>query len=562
MFIPTTKEEAEKLGWDRLDVILISGDTYIDSSFNGSAVIGKLLISKGYRVGIISQPEIATDEDIKRLGEPLLFWGVTGGSFDSMVANYTSLKKRRKSDDLTPGLVNNRRPDRAVILYSNLIRRYYKNTAPIVLGGVEASLRRIAHYDYWDNKIRGSILFDAKADILVYGMGEKAVVSIAENLKSGKDCRSIKGICYISKETVNGHIELPDLETVRSDNKSFSDMFKIFYENNDPYSAKGLYQKHGDRFLVQNPPSENFLQSELDQIYELDFERDAHPFYKKQGEIRALDTARFSITTHRGCYGECNFCAITVHQGRRVISRSSDSIIREIKKIVKTKGFKGIISDIGGPTANMFDTACKRNIDRALCKNKRCLYTKTCSDLDLSHQPLIQLLEKASLIEGVRKIFTASGVRYDMVNADKNYGDEYLELLAEKHISGQMKIAPEHSSDEILKLMGKPPVSELVKFRENFEKVKKRLNAKVFLTYYFIAAYPGCSNKDMSALRKFASGVLKHIPEQMQIFTPSPSTYGALTYYTETDPFTGKKIFVEKSIPEKKRQKDIIFNKK
>ncbi len=561
MYIPTTKDEAEKLGWDRLDVILVSGDTYIDSSFNGAAVIGKILISEGYRVGIISQPLTETDTDIKRLGEPLLLWGVTGGSFDSMVANYTSLKKRRKSDDLTPGLINSKRPDRAVISYTNLIRRFYKNTVPVVLGGVEASLRRIAHYDYWDNKIRGSVLFDAKADILVYGMGEKAVISLAENLKSGTDWKGIKGICYISKEPVNGYLELPDLETVRTDQKAFTDMFKIFYDNNDSYSAKGLFQKHGDRFLIQNPPSENLSASELDKIYELDFERDAHPYYKNQGEIRALDTARFSITTHRGCYGECNFCAISVHQGRRVVSRSGDSIIREIKSIVKAKGFKGIISDIGGPTANMYGTGCKKNKDKALCKNKRCLYPGNCTDLDISHKTLIELLREASKVEGVRKIFTASGVRYDMVNADKISGDEYLELLAEKLISGQMKIAPEHSSDEILKLMGKPSVSELVKFKEKFEKIKKRLNAKIFLTYYFIAAYPGCNIKQMSEMKKFASSVLKHIPEQMQIFTPSPSTYGALMYYTETDPFTGTKVFVEKSIPEKKRQKD-VFGKK
>jgi uncharacterized radical SAM protein YgiQ len=561
MFIPTTKEEAVKLGWDNLDVILVSGDTYIDSSFNGAAVIGKLLISKGYRVGIISQPEINSDIDIKRLGEPVLFWGVTGGCFDSMVANYTSLKKRRKSDDLTPGLINSRRPDRAVISYTNLIRRFFKNTVPIVLGGVEASLRRIAHYDYWDNKVRGSVLFDSKADILVYGMGEKAVLSLAENLKAGNDWKDVKGICYISKEPVNGFIELPDLETVRIDKKFFSDMFKIFYDNNDPYSAKGLSQKHGNRYLIQNPPSVNLSSSELDKIYELDFERDAHPFYKNQGEIRALDTARFSITTHRGCFGECNFCAITVHQGRRVVSRSSDSIIREIKSIVKANGFKGIISDIGGPTANMYGTGCTRNRDKALCRNKRCLFPENCPDLDISHKSLIGLLRSVSKIEGVRKNFTASGVRYDMVNADKNFGDEYLELLAEKHISGQMKIAPEHSSDEILKLMGKPPVSELVIFKNKFEKIKKRLNVKIFLTYYFIAAYPGCGIKDMTMMRKFASSVLKHIPEQIQIFTPSPSTYGALMYFTETDPFTGKKIFVEKSIPEKKRQKD-IFGKK
>ncbi len=328
MFIPTTYKEIKQLGWEKLDVILISGDVYIDCYYDGSALLGKLLMSKGYKVGIISQPDISNSDDITRLGEPSLFWGVSAGCVDSMVANYTALQKKKRSDDLTPGDINNRRPDRAVIKYTNLIRQNFKNTKPIIIGGIEASLRRIAHYDYWTDSIRKSILFDSKADYLIYGMAEKTILEVADNLKHGRELNSIRSLCYVSKNAVDNYLELPSFDEVKNDKLKFIDMFHKFYQNNDPLNAIGLCQKHDTRYLIQNPPNYYLSQKELDDIYGLEFERDVHPFYKKHGKVKALETIQFSINSHRGCYGECNFCAIAVHQGRTIRSRSRKSVIK------------------------------------------------------------------------------------------------------------------------------------------------------------------------------------------------------------------------------------------
>jgi len=334
MFLPTTKEEIKKIGWNKLDIILITGDAYIDSPYFGISVIGKILLKAGYKVGIIAQPSVNNEEDIKRLGEPELFWGVSSGCLDSMISNYTATKKRRQKDDLTAGGENNKRPDRAVIAYSNLIRRYYKNTKPIVLGGIEASLRRIPHYDYWDNQIRRSILFDSKADLLVYGMGERTVLELADKLKKNEPIENIRGLCYISKTIKEGYIDLPSYADVKEDKIKFINMFNIFYENNDPITANGLYQQTDTRYLIQNPPQYNLTSEELSDIYNLKYERDVHPYYKKDGVVRALETIRFSVNTHRGCYGQCNFCSITVHQGTKVVSRTEESILNEIMEIV------------------------------------------------------------------------------------------------------------------------------------------------------------------------------------------------------------------------------------
>ena len=356
MFLPATREELESLGWDGLDVILVTGDSYIDSPFIGTAVIGKVLQHAGYRVGVIAQPDINSAEDITRLGEPRLFWGVTGGSIDSMVANYTSLKKKRKSDDYTPGGSNNRRPDRAVIVYANLIRRYFKKTKPIVLGGIEASMRRVAHYDFWSDSVRASILFDAKADYVLYGMAEKAAVQLADALRDGADPRGIRGLCYIAGENESepkrrDYVALPPYETVAQDKQAFADMFHTFYSNNDALTARGLYQKQGTRYLMHNPPALPLTQDELDAVYALDFERAQHPYYERLGKVRALETIKFAIPTHRGCYGECNFCAITIHEGRTVQWRSPESILAEARKLTKYPDFKGYILDVGGPSA-------------------------------------------------------------------------------------------------------------------------------------------------------------------------------------------------------------------
>lgn len=562
MFLPTTFEEIKKLGWDSLDIILVSGDTYIDSSYNGSALIGKWLMKKGFRVGIIAQPDINSPDDITRLGEPKLFWAVSAGCVDSMVANYTATKKKRHKDDFTPGGENTKRPDRASIVYTGLIKRFFKNSkTPIVLGGIEASLRRIVHYDYWSNQLRRSLIFDAKADILSYGMGEKSMLQLAQAIRDQKDWRDIRGLAYISKEPKENYITVPSFEECREDKLKFIEMFNTFYKNCDSITAKGLNQQHGDRWLIQNPPSENFSSELLDEIYGMDFERDVHPYYKKEGVVRALDTIKYSLTTHRGCYGECNFCAIAIHQGRTVSSRSEDSIIKEITNITKDKKFKGNISDVGGPTANMYQMECAKKLKLGACSDKRCLYPQTCPALKPNHSRQIDLLKKLRSIQGIKKIFIASGIRYDLILDDYEKGDKYLEEIVAHHVSGQMKIAPEHTEDKVLSLMGKQGKDYLKEFKNRFYKLNKKLDKKQFLTYYLIAAHPGCSEKDMLDLKVFASEELKISPEQVQIFTPTPSTYSTLMYYTEINPFTNKKIFVEKDNGKKEKQKTIIIPK-
>ena len=560
MFLPTTMEEVKKLGWNYLDIILISGDTYIDSSYNGTALIGKWLYKHGFKVGVIAQPDINSDVDIKRLGEPKLYWAVSAGCVDSMVANYTATKKKRRSDDFTPGGENTKRPDRASIAYTNLIKRYFKNSeAPIVLGGIEASLRRITHYDYWSNNLRRPLIFDAKADILSYGMGEKSMLELARAIRDKKDWRDIRGLSYISKEIKEGYLELPSYENCVKDKKEFIKAFETFYHNCDSILSKGLYQKCGDRYLIQNPPSENFSSRELDAIYSMEFERDVHPYYKKMGEVRALDTIKTSVTTHRGCYGECNFCAIAIHQGRTVISRTEDSIVDEVKEITKMKKFKGNIADVGGPTANMYQVECKKKLKFGACQDRRCLYPQKCPALKIDHSKQIDLLKRLKGIDKIKKIFIASGIRYDMILDDKKCGQMYMEEIIKDHVSGQMKIAPEHTEDKVLSLMGKQGKAPLKEFKEKFYQINKKLGKKQFLTYYLIAAHPGCNEKDMLDLKRFASAELRVNPEQVQIFTPTPSTYSTLMYYTEMDPFTGKKLFVEKDNGKKQKQKDILI---
>jgi uncharacterized radical SAM protein YgiQ len=562
MFLPTAIDEVKKLGWNKLDIILVTGDTYIDSSYIGVAVIGKLLLQHGYKVGIIAQPDLSNGNDIKRLGEPELYWGVTGGSVDSMVANYTASNKKRRQDDFTPGGENRKRPDRAVIKYSNLIRQHFKNTRPIVLGGIEASLRRVTHYDYWSDKIRRSILFDAKADYLVSGMGEKAVLELTRKLQKGKSGDSVNGVAYISPEPRYEYLQMPSFEECAGNKNKFAEMFEIFYHNNDPVTAKGLYQKTGDRYYIQNPPQPNPTTEELDSFYDLPFERSVHPYYAKEGKVRALDTIRFSITTHRGCYGECNFCAIAVHQGRTIISRSKNSILREAKEFTGDSNFKGNILDVGGPTANMYDYECDKKLRSGVCEEKRCVSPDTCKALKPTHKPNIDLLEEMEKIPGIKKIFIASGIRYDLVTDDASHGYEYLKRVVAKHTSGQMKIAPEHSNDKVLKLMGKPGKKSLEKFKDLFYKYNREAKKEQYLTYYFIAAHPGCSENEMKELKTFANEKLEISPEQIQIFTPTPSTYSTLMYYTGVNPFNGEKLFIEKELGKKIKQKEILMAKR
>ena len=564
-FIPTTPEDVRLRGWKNLDVILISGDSYIDSPLIGSAVIARVLEKDGYKVGIIAQPDIHSPADITRLGEPNLFWGVTGGSVDSMVANYNASRRKRRLDDYTPGGENDRRPDRAVITYCNLIRRYFKDSAPILLGGIEASLRRVPHYDYWSNSIRRSILFDARADYLLYGMADQTILDFAESMDKDTDPSSLRGLCFISKEPpsdLQNYEQLPPYESVAADTYTFARMFQTFYQNNDPLTAKGLYQLHGDRYLVHNPPAPYATQAELDAVYALPFQRAQHPYYEQQGPVKALETIRFSINSHHGCYGECNFCAIAVHEGRTVRWRSQDSIMDEAEALAELPDFKGYIFDVGGPTANMYGYECRLKLEKGACADKRCIYPIVCPGLKPDHSQHLELLRKLRHIPGVKKVFVGSGLRYDLILADQKHGEAYLKELTEHHVSGQLKVAPEHSQDSVLEKMGKPGHRALLEFKERFDQLSRKAGLRQYLTYYLIAAHPGCSEADMRKLKDFASHELHISPEQVQIFTPLPSTYSALMYYTEMDPFTGEKLFVEKDMGKKEKQKRILVDKR
>ena len=560
MFIPTTREEVAKRGWDALDVIIVSGDTYTDNSYNGAALIGHWLIYNGFRVGIIAQPRIDAPDDITRLGLPELYWSVSAGCVDSMVSNYTAVNKFRKDDDFTPGGVNNRRPDRACIAYTNLIKKYAKGK-PIILGGIEASLRRVAHYDYWSDSVRRSVLFDSKADAITYGMTELSNLAIANAMKDGADWKGINGVCYASNTVPEGYLEMPSYEECSKDPKAFNQAFSLFRDNCDPITAKGLVQKHGDRYLVQNPPSRLLTTEELDTIYGLDFENEVHSYYLKDGPVKAMDTIRNSITTHRGCYGDCSFCAIAVHQGRTVVSRSEESILNEAKGFASKPDFNGVIRDVGGPTANMYGIECRQKLRIGACKDKSCLGDKPCPKLCIDHGKQVQLLRDIRSIPGVKRVFVGSGIRYDMILADEKNGERYLENLVRHHVSGQMKIAPEHVSRRVLKTMGKPGPEKLTEFKDRFDKCTARCGKELFLTYYFIAAHPGCRNEDMDELSRFCHSRLMTNPEQVQIFTPTPSTVSTAMYHTGED-LEGHRVFSEHSIKGKQAQKRILVRYK
>ncbi|MBN2753841.1 MAG: YgiQ family radical SAM protein [Candidatus Goldbacteria bacterium] len=538
MFLPVTKEEMQKLGWKQCDIILVTGDAYIDSAYMGVAVIGNYLAAHGYKVGVIAQPDYQSDADITALGEPAIYWGVTGGSVDSMVSNFTASLKRRKMDDFTPGGVNNKRPDNASIVYCNLIRKYFKQTKPIVLGGIEASLRRIAHYDYVKDNIKRSILFDAKVDYIVYGMGEKTSLKLAEAIKNGENPAELRGLCYISSAVPDGYIIIPSFEESKADKEKFLEMFMSFYKNGQLANPKGLVQKQDTRYLIQNPP-QVYDTYDMDEIYGLNYERDAHPIYKNKGVIRALETIRFSITTHRGCFGNCSFCAISLLQGTKIIDRSEESILNEAREIAALPDFKGYITDLGGPTANMY----------GMNEN---------GEFKISHKRQTALLRKIREIKGIKKVFVASGIRYDLIFRDREFGMEYLEEVTAHHVSGQLKVAPEHSDERILKLMNKPGSRDLIKFKAEFEKAGSKNGLNQHLTYYFIAAYPGCGETEMKRVASFVKDVLGTKAEQVQIFTPTPSTMATAMYYTEKNPETGEKLFVEKNIGAKEWQKRLL----
>jgi len=569
MFLPCTKEEMAQLGWEQADIILVSGDAYVDSPFSGTAVIGHVLLAAGFKTAILPQPQLGSTSDILRLGSPRLFWGVSSGCVDSMVANYTATGKRRQQDDFTPGEKNTARPDRAVIAYCNAIRSACKPCPPIVIGGIEASLRRIAHYDFWSDTVRRPLLFDAKADICVYGMGERTIVELARCLRDQNEWRLLRGICYACPERDLQDVlgsepfgVLPAYADVAvkddSGRRAFLTMFDLFYRNQEARTARTLVQKNDTRVLVHRPPAFPLTAGELDEVYGLPFAYDAHPMYRKLGKIRALDTIRFSVTTHRGCYGECNFCAIAVHQGRAVVSRSEASIIEEVRRLSQHPRFTGTLQDVGGPTANMYGFECSRKMQAGACPDKRCLYPQCCSALKPTHQAQIRLLKKLRQLPGVKHVFVASGIRPDLVANDAACGEAYLDELVSYHVSGQLKLAPEHSVPRILHAMGKPDTTALLHFKERFDAINRRKGLRQFLTYYFIAAHPGCTLDDMRALRQFVLKHLKLTPEQVQIFTPTPSTWSTAMYYTGIDPVTGKGVNVVKSYRERVEQKDCL----
>jgi len=558
MLIPATPQEVKDRGWSQLDVILINGDATIDSPFNGVSLIARQLEADGFKVGIIAQPDYESERDITRLGEPTLFWGVSAGAVDSMVANYTALGRPRRLDDHTPGGQNTRRPDRASIVYSNLIRKYFKNTRPIVLGGIEASLRRVVHYDFWSDSLRRSILLDAKADFLLYGMADLTVLEFARALRDGTDPKKIRGLCYPSVVKPADYLEMPSYEECQAEKASFTRMFDIFYKNNDPITAQGLAQRYLNRYVIQNPPAPALTTEELDKVYALPFTHEVHPFDAAKGEVRAMETIKNSIVSHRGCYGECSFCAIAVHEGRRVSWRSQESILAEARAMTQRPGFKGIISDLSGPTANMYGFECAVKTSRGACRDQSCIYPQVCPVLPVTHDPQVKLLKALRELPGVRKVFVSSGIRPDLVAVDANFGDDYMDELVNHHVSGQLKLAPEHSEPSVLRRMRKPSIESTLKFKEAFDEKSIEAGKEQFLTYYMIAAYPGCGEAEMISLQEFCADNLGVLPEQVQIFTPTPSTYGSLMYYTERDPWTGEQIFVEKGLTGKMQQKALI----
>lgn len=551
-FLPISKFDLEKRGWDQLDVIIVSGDAYVDHPSWAAAVLGRVLEDRGYRVGVIAQPDWKSTNDFMMLGEPRLFFAVAAGNVDTLVSHYTSEKNRRKRDLYSPGGQAGLRPDRATIVYSNRIREAYPQ-APILIGGVEASLRRLAHYDYWSNKVRNSILIDSRADLLVYGMGEYTLTEIARRVAGGEPLDTIhdlRGTCYVTKELVDDSITLPSAEDVRIDAEAFTAMTKTIYQAINPYCAKTLVQAQGDRFVVQNPPIYPLTTEQLDAVYELPYQRRAHPIYDKAGGIPGLESVQFSVVTHRGCFGGCAFCSLGLHQGKFIQSRSPDSIRQETQSLAAHPDFKGTIPDVGGPSANMYGLGGKEANQCQSCKRISCIYPNVCKNLNTDHSPSVDLWQRLRKIKAVKNIFIASGVRYDLLLQDDS--GQYLRDLCQYHVGGQLKIAPEHINDYVAGLMNKPGKSKYFKFMQQFKKVNQELGKDQYLIPYFIAAHPGCSSRDMLELAEFIRDHLQYYPEQVQNFTPTPMTISTAMYYTGLNPLNGKKV----SVPKGKRIRD------
>lgn len=556
-FLPVTKEEMEARGIWQPDFVYICGDAYVDHPSFGAAIITRLLESRGYSVGMIAQPDWRKKESIAVFGEPRLGFLVSAGNMDSMVNHYTVAKKHRKQDAYSPGGKMGLRPDRAVTVYSNLIRQTYKHT-PIILGGIEASLRRLAHYDYWSDGMKRSVLMDAGADLISYGMGEHSILEIAEALDKGFPVSSITfipGTVYKTKEMPKGEL-LPSYEQLCENKKAYADSFRIQYENTDAFSGKVLIEDYGNRgYVVQNPPAKPLSQKEMDEVYALPYARTYHPMYEKQGKIPAIEEIKFSITSNRGCFGGCNFCALTFHQGRIVQTRSHASIIEEAKSYVTEKEFKGYIHDVGGPTADFRHPACKKQETKGVCTNRQCLFPKPCKNLNTDHKDYLELLRKLRNISGVKKVFIRSGIRFDYVNADTS--SAFLDELAKYHVSGQLRVAPEHVSDEVLYYMGKPEHAVYQQFLKKFEKANARSGKKQYVVPYLMSSHPGCTITEAVKLAEYVRD-MGFMPEQVQDFYPTPSTMSTCMYYTGIDPRTGKKVYVPKTFKEKAMQRALL----
>lgn len=559
-FLPVSREDMAKRGWDQLDFVYVSGDAYVDHPSFGCAIITRLLEANGYKVGVIAQPDWKDESSIAVLGEPRLGFLVSSGNMDSMVNHYTVAKKRRRQDAYTPGGVAGKRPNHATVVYSNLIRRTFKDT-PIILGGIEASLRRLAHYDYWSDKIKRSILLDSGADLLSYGMGEHSIVEIADALNAGLDISDITfidGTVYRAKslEHVYDAITLPSYDDLLSDKLEYARSFNVQYQNSDPFTGKRLVEPYSDHeYVVQNPPAAPLTESEMDAVYRLPYVRRAHPMYDKQGGVPAIAEVKNSLISNRGCFGECSFCALTFHQGRIVQSRSHESLIEEAKTIIADPSFKGYINDVGGPTANFRKPACKKQLTHGACKGQRCLYPEPCRKLEVDHSDYVSLLRELRALPGVKKVFVRSGVRFDYLLADKD--QTFLKELCEHHVSGQLKVAPEHVSESVLAVMGKPRHDVYLKFADRYAKTNEKLGLKQYLVPYLMSSHPGSGLDEAIELAEFCRD-LGYMPEQVQDFYPTPSTMSTVMYCTGVDPRTMSEVYVPKNAHEKALQRALI----
>ncbi len=563
-FLPISKKDMKKRGWEQLDFVYIVGDAYVDHPSFGHAIISRLLEAEGYKVGIIAQPDWKDIEAFKKLGKPRLGFLVSSGNVDSMVNHYSVFKKKRKKDFYSPGGKTGLRPDRGVAVYCNKIREAYKDV-PIIIGGIEASLLRLGHYDYWDDKVRRSILMDSRADMAIYGMGEKPIVEVADALQAGidiKDITWIKGTVFKQKtlEHLEDYLLLPSFEDIQTSKEKYAKSFIQQYKNQNHYHGKILvepYDKH--MFVAQNPPPLPLTKEEMDRVYRLPYKRDAHPIYKALGGVPALEEVKFSITSNRGCFGGCHFCALSFHQGRVIQCRSAESIIEEGKKLVDNQGFKGYIHDVGGPTANFRQPACKKQLKEGACHQKDCLHPKPCSNLNIDHKEYVSILKRLRSIKGVKKVFVRSGIRYDYAIYDKD--TTFLDELVQHHISGCLKIAPEHISDEVLYRMGKPSKDVYEKFVTKYNQFNQKHGKKQFIIPYFISSHPGSTLKHAVELAEYLKET-GFVPDQVQDFYPTPGTISTCMYYTGYDPLTMEKVYVSKSMEEKQMQRALLhFNK-